>query len=114
MTVRRAAVERQYGRGNEGIPPKGGKPPTHAAERYSVHSCARGIVGYTFRMTRTLVTEVPSRVFEELQSLVEAGWFASLDEAVADALRRFVDSHRAELMSSFVREDVEWGLRGTD
>jgi hypothetical protein len=50
----------------------------------------------------------------EMQSLVDAGWFGSLDEVVLDALRRFVDTHREDLMQGLVREDVEWGLRGTD
>jgi hypothetical protein len=29
---------------------------------------------------------------------------------IAEALRRFLDTHRAELMERFIREDVEWGL----
>lgn len=62
----------------------------------------------------TLQTEVPVRLFAELQSLVDAGWFRSMDEVVLDALRRFLDSHREDLMRGFLREDVEWGLRGTD
>jgi Arc/MetJ-type ribon-helix-helix transcriptional regulator len=49
-----------------------------------------------------------------MQSLVDAGWFRSLDEVILDALRRFLDSHREDLMQGFLREDVEWGLRGKD
>jgi Arc/MetJ-type ribon-helix-helix transcriptional regulator len=64
--------------------------------------------------TATLEVEVPQKLQEEMQALVEAGWFRSLDEIVVDALRRFVDSHRGELMEERIREDVEWGLRGTD
>jgi hypothetical protein len=30
-----------------------------------------------------------------------------------NALRRFVESHRAELMERFIREDVDWGLHVT-
>jgi hypothetical protein len=29
-------------------------------------------------------------------------------------LRRFLDSHRGDLMQDLIREDVEWGLHGTD
>lgn len=50
----------------------------------------------------------------ELQALVEAGWSRDLDEIVLDALRRYADSHRQALMEEFVREDIEWGLRGRD
>ncbi len=65
-------------------------------------------------MTTTLSAQVPPRLIEEIQALVDAGWFSSRDEVVVDALRRFVDSHSSELMSSFLREDTEWGLRGAD
>jgi len=64
--------------------------------------------------TTLLETEVPQRLLGEMQALVAAGWFRSLDEIVVDALRRFVESHRGELMDELIREDVEWGLRGTD
>lgn len=57
-------------------------------------------------------TEVPNRLLAELQALVDAGWSRNLDEVVLDALRRYADSHRQELMEEFIREDVEWGLRG--
>jgi Arc/MetJ-type ribon-helix-helix transcriptional regulator len=61
-----------------------------------------------------LRTEVPSRLLAEMQALVEAGWFRSVDEVILDALRRFLDSHREDLMEELIREDVEWGLRGKD
>lgn len=62
----------------------------------------------------TLHAEVPAKLMAEIQSLVDAGWFGSLDDVVLDALRRFVDSHRAELMEAFLQEDVSWGLHGRD
>jgi DNA-binding transcriptional regulator YbjK len=46
--------------------------------------------------------------------LVEAGWFRDLDDLMLDALRRFVESHPAELMERFMQEDVEWGLHDDD
>jgi Arc/MetJ-type ribon-helix-helix transcriptional regulator len=62
----------------------------------------------------TIQTDVPVRLLTEMQMLVEAGWFRDLDDLMLDALRRFVESHRAELMERFIREDVEWGLYGDD
>lgn len=62
----------------------------------------------------TIQTDVPIRLLTEMQLLVEAGWFRDLDDLMLDALRRFVESHRAELMERFIREDVEWGLRGDE
>lgn len=61
-----------------------------------------------------LQAEIPVRLLAEMQSLVDAGWFRSLDEVMLDALRRFLDSHREDLMQALLREDVEWGLRGKD
>ena len=62
----------------------------------------------------TIQTDVPIRLLTEMQMLVEVGWFRDLDYLMLDALRRFVESHRAELMERFVREDVEWGLHGNE
>jgi Arc/MetJ-type ribon-helix-helix transcriptional regulator len=62
----------------------------------------------------TIQTDVPIRLLTEMQMLVEAGWFRDLDDLMLDALRRFVESHHAELMERFIREDVEWGLHGDE
>jgi hypothetical protein len=64
--------------------------------------------------TATVQTDVPVRLLTEMQTLVEAGWFRDLDELMLNALRRFVESHRVELMERFIREDVEWGLHGDE
>jgi hypothetical protein len=64
--------------------------------------------------TATIQTDVPVRLLTEMHTLVEAGWFRDLDEVMLVALRRFVESHRAELMERFIREDVEWGLHGDE
>jgi len=31
-----------------------------------------------------------------------------------EALRRYLETHRDELMEHFIREDVEWGLHGNE
>ena len=64
--------------------------------------------------TATIQANVPVRLLTEMEMLVEAGWFLDLDDLMLDALRRFVESHRAELMERFIREDVEWGLYGSE
>jgi Arc/MetJ-type ribon-helix-helix transcriptional regulator len=64
--------------------------------------------------TQRIETEVPSQLLAEVQSLVDTGWFRSVDDVVLDALRRFLASHREELMEGLLREDVEWGLHGRD
>jgi hypothetical protein len=62
----------------------------------------------------TIQADVPVRLYKEMQMLVKEGWFRDLDELMSDALRRFVESHRAELMERSILEDVEWGLHGDE
>ena len=38
----------------------------------------------------------------------------NMDSLISEALRRYIESHRTEIMESFVRDDVEWGLHGKD
>lgn len=64
--------------------------------------------------TTTIQVEVPDGLFNQATSLVAAGWFRSFDELMLDALRRFLESHRAELIEEFIWQDVEWGLSGND
>lgn len=64
--------------------------------------------------TTIIQTEVPDSLLQQAQNLVEAGWFRSLDEVMLDALRRYVESHRVELMETFIRQDAEWGLSGEE
>jgi Arc/MetJ-type ribon-helix-helix transcriptional regulator len=59
-------------------------------------------------------TKVPSGLLSQAGRLVEAGWHKTLDEVISDALRRYLESHREELMENFVHQDVEWGLRGDE
>ena len=60
--------------------------------------------------TTIIQTEVPASLISQAQKLVEAGWFRNIDDLFLDALRRFLESHREELMEEFLRQDVEWGL----
>ena len=64
--------------------------------------------------TKIVKTEIPTALLSQVQELVDAGWFSNLDEVMLDALRRFLASHRAELMEEFIRQDVEWGLSGDE
>lgn len=57
---------------------------------------------------------VPRQLLAEIEALVESGWYRDLDDVVLDALRRHTESHREALVEGFVREDVDWGLRGSD
>ncbi|MCC6177956.1 MAG: CopG family transcriptional regulator [Chloroflexi bacterium] len=49
-----------------------------------------------------------------MQALVDAGWFRDRDEVLAEALRRYLESHSPRLVESFTCEDLEWGLHGRE
>ena len=55
---------------------------------------------------------LPDSVFRQMEELIEKGWFQSREEVMELALRKFLNSHRPELMEKAIREDLEWGLRG--
>jgi Arc/MetJ-type ribon-helix-helix transcriptional regulator len=62
----------------------------------------------------TVQAQLPARLVSEMQTLVREGWYRDMDDLFTDALRRYLDARRPELMERFVRQDVEWGLHGED
>ncbi len=64
--------------------------------------------------TETVKANLPIRLVSEMESLVRDGWFEDIDDLIADALRRYLDSHQPDLMERYVRQDVEWGLHGEE
>ena len=63
---------------------------------------------------KTIQTEVPEQLYKKAQVLVKEGWFRDEQDIFSEAIRRFLDAHRPDLMEKFVREDIEWGLHGQD
>jgi Arc/MetJ-type ribon-helix-helix transcriptional regulator len=62
----------------------------------------------------TVKVELPHELHERLRELVAKGWFSSETDLVREAVRRFLEARAPEMMSQFIKEDVEWGLRGSD
>lgn len=65
-------------------------------------------------MGKTIQAELPERLMADAQEMVDRGWAGSVNELLTDALRRYLESHRQDIAERFVRDDVEWGLRGSD
>ena len=63
---------------------------------------------------KTMQTKVPEELYKEATAMVEDGWFRDEQDIFSEAIRRFLDSHRPELMQKFIHDDVEWGLKGND
>jgi Arc/MetJ-type ribon-helix-helix transcriptional regulator len=56
--------------------------------------------------------KISERLDHPIDALVEKGWFPSRERVLPEAIRRFLEAQRPEVMEPFLREDVEWGLRG--
>ena len=63
---------------------------------------------------KTVQTEIPEELYKEAEFLIKEGWFRDEGELFSEALRRFLDTRRSDLMEKFIRGDVEWGLHGKD
>lgn len=61
-------------------------------------------------MKTTIQTELPDELVSQARSLVDQGWAGGFDELLADALRRYLESHSSELTETFIRQDVAWGV----
>ena len=60
---------------------------------------------------KTIAVELPERVTDEIDVLVQNGWFADETEIIRMALWEFVHRNRFALMEQFQRADIAWALR---
>jgi Arc/MetJ-type ribon-helix-helix transcriptional regulator len=65
-------------------------------------------------MENLVQMELPTLLHQQMRLLVKEGWFRDETDILLEALRRFLESHRSEIMEQYIREDVEWGLDGRD
>ena len=63
-------------------------------------------------MTTTIHAEVPDRLWQQAQTMVERGWASNVGTVLEESLRRYLESHQEAVTEQFIREDIEWGLRG--
>jgi Arc/MetJ-type ribon-helix-helix transcriptional regulator len=60
---------------------------------------------------KTISVELPERLTEEINTLVETGWFVDETELVRAALREFIRRNRFGLAEQFQRDDIAWALQ---
>ena len=65
-------------------------------------------------MKTAIQAELPEQLVADARAFVEEGWVGNFDELLADALRRYLESHSSHLAESFIEEEVAWGLRGRE
>jgi hypothetical protein len=65
-------------------------------------------------MTTEIRAEVPERLWQQAQSMVEQGLASDIGSLVTESLRRYIDSHQDIVMERIILNDVRWGLCGRD
>jgi len=65
-------------------------------------------------MSTVIQAELPPELLAQARAFVEEGWATDVNELLAEALRRYLESHSSQLTESFIREDVAWGLNGNE
>jgi hypothetical protein len=62
----------------------------------------------------TINISLTDELLTQAQQFVDDGWALDLDSLMAEALRRYLDSHNPTVTEGFIREDIAWGLHGVD
>ena len=65
-------------------------------------------------MKAAIQAELPQELVTQARAFVEQGWAGDFNELLAEALRRYLESHSSRLAESFIREDISWGLHGRE
>jgi Arc/MetJ-type ribon-helix-helix transcriptional regulator len=60
---------------------------------------------------KTIAVELPERVMEQMDILMENGWFTDETEIVRLALWEFVQRNHFALAEQFQRADIAWALK---
>lgn len=59
---------------------------------------------------KSIQIELPEKLAQELDTLVQRGWFQSEEESIRFALLEFMEWHRFELLEQLQRDDIAWAL----
>ena len=62
----------------------------------------------------TIPAKITKRLAEEMDELVEDGWYANRSEFIRDAIRDKLRVSKLALLEAAVKEDVTWGLYGKE
>ncbi|MEO5370988.1 MAG: hypothetical protein H7833_13035 [Magnetococcus sp. DMHC-1] len=65
-------------------------------------------------MKTTIHANISDHLWQLAQHFVDQGWASNLESLIEESLRRYLDSHQESITEQFIRDDVEWGLRGQD
>ena len=57
-------------------------------------------------MKTAIQAELPEQLVADARAFIEEGWASNFDELLAEALRRYLESHSSRLAESFIKEDI--------
>jgi metal-responsive CopG/Arc/MetJ family transcriptional regulator len=63
---------------------------------------------------KTIKFNCPDDLAAELDRLVSEGWEDSPQDAIVEALRRYVRLRQPELLEKQLKADIAWGLHGRE
>ena len=59
----------------------------------------------------TIPAKITPRLVQELDGLIEDGWYANRSEAIRDAVRELVEKHRDKHLMKAVEDDIAWAKK---
>lgn len=65
-------------------------------------------------MSSLIQAEIPDRLWQQANELVNQGWANNVQEVLNESLRRYLESHQDVIAERFIRDDVAWALHGED
>jgi metal-responsive CopG/Arc/MetJ family transcriptional regulator len=57
-----------------------------------------------------MILDIPEKLDQRLDQIIKNGWAGSKQEILNEALKRYLDSHKDEIIEEQILSDVEWGL----
>jgi len=57
-----------------------------------------------------MILDIPEKLNQRLDQIIKNGWAGSKQEILNEALKRYLDSHKDEIIEEQILSDVEWGL----
>ena len=58
--------------------------------------------------------KITPKLIQEMDEIIEEGWYANRSELIRDAVREIVHKLKAERLEAAIKADVQWGLHGKD
>ena len=62
--------------------------------------------------TITTEAKLTPKLLEELENIIQEGWYTDRSEAIRDAVRKLIMERKLSKEERNIIKDVEWGLHG--